>query len=105
MFRKKNKDLKTNYISKIYVKAGVFAADSIVDFVIVLSVTDKYNNAIYWSGREIVSSNYSVKNWIKEEHIFSLNQVILNPENQYNIYIWNRNNTNIYIDDMVISFF
>lgn len=102
---KKNKDLKTKNISKIYVKAAIFATDSIVDFVIVLSVTDKNNNAIYWSGREIVRNRYSMKNWMKEEYIFSLTQQILHPENQYNVYIWNRNNTNIYIDDLVISFF
>lgn len=105
LLRKKNKDLKTKNISKIYVKADVFATDSIVDFVIVLSVTDKNNNAIYWSGREVVRNRYSMKNRVKEEYMFSLTQQILYLENQYNVYIWNRNNTNIYIDDLVISFF
>lgn len=105
LFRKKNKDLKTKNISKIYVKADVLASDSIVDFAIVLSATDKNNNSIYWFGREIIQQNYSVNKWVKEENIFSLNQITLNPENQYQIYIWNRGQDKVYIDDLVISFF
>jgi hypothetical protein len=90
---------------RVVFEANVFTTSAEVDYVMVISFSDKDGKSILWQGQDIKNTNYPINNWNRE--IFSTTikeSAALIPDNKIAIYIWNRGNNTIYVDDVQISF-
>lgn len=106
-FSKELKSLKVDdvsRISKIHISIALYSADSIVNAAIVLCINEPNSSkSILWKSKEIVSTNYKMNQWTKQEGDISVEQNFLSEKNIINIYVWNTGKAKIYIDDLQID--
>jgi hypothetical protein len=105
LFNIKAKEIKANDFYKVYVKSDIYSKEKGVDFALVLTIEDKKGNQLYWNSEWINDFEYEINKWNKTDVFFPLTQKLVNDAYRYKVYVWNRGQNKIYIDDLVISFF
>lgn len=101
----KAKNIKANDFYKVYVKSDIYSKEKVVDFAIVLTIEDKKGNQLYWNSEWINDIDYETNKWNKTDVFFPLTLKLVNDAYSYKVYVWNRGQNKVYIDDLVISFF
>ncbi|MBA3704651.1 MAG: hypothetical protein H0W84_01735 [Bacteroidetes bacterium] len=101
--------LKVENISDItssHVTVLLYSIDSVVNARIVLCIKDPEGKEnIFWAGKEIISTTYVKNKWIKEEGSFSIPSQFLEPKNLISVFIWNKGQSKIFIDNLQICIY
>ncbi len=106
IFQEKIYKINTENFKTAYISANIYSSSDTVDLAVVFIVENRKNELIKWQGKDIVSTKYKANKWNKEEVFFYLDdRKLLNKYNIIKAYIWNRGQNEVYIDDLVISFF
>ncbi|HRG58062.1 MAG TPA: DUF6056 family protein [Bacteroidia bacterium] len=89
----------------IVLDAHVFTPSTEVDYVLVISFSDKNGKTILWQGKDVKNVNYPINIWNKETFSCTIKEsAALMPDNNIAVYIWNRGKNAIYLDDIEITF-
>ncbi len=106
IFQEKIYKINTENFKTAYISANIYSSSDTVDLAVVFIVENQKKELIKWQGKDIVSTRYKVNKWNKEEVFFYLDdRKLLNKYNIIKAYIWNRGQNEVYVDDLVISFF
>ncbi|MDT8411755.1 MAG: DUF6056 family protein [Vicingaceae bacterium] len=105
LFNIKAKDIKANDFFKVYVKSDIYSKEKVVDFAIVLTIEDKHGTQLYWNSEWINDVEYEINKWNKTDVFFPLTQKLVKDAYSYKVYVWNRGQNKVYVDDFVVSFF
>lgn len=105
LFSTKLDPKKSYHLSSLYVKTDAFSFDEIIDVVIVFTITNKQGETVYWKGKEVKIRTINKKDWQQIDALFYLEKKLINKNYMYTTYIWNRGQNEVYVDDLVISFF
>lgn len=96
------KEIKYDNIHSIAYSFNILAKSNVVDAAFVLSITDTANNNLLWHSTHVNESNFETDVW----QIANGNAIVpteaLDSTNTIKIYLWNRNDTEVYIDDVYI---
>lgn len=106
IFQEKIYKINTENFKTAYISANIYSSSDTVGLAVVFIVENRKNELIKWQGKDIVSTKYKANKWNKEEVFFYLDdRKLLNKYNIIKAYVWNRGQNEVYIDDLVISFF
>jgi len=88
---------------KVFVELMAFneKADSSVLFV--YAVTNSKKENLHWESRPIVVSKSN--EWNTNKFVFEIKPELLNAENEFSFYIWNRDKKQVIVDDFNFSIF
>jgi len=103
--QKNLKELKAKgKIKTIDVSARIWAEkfDQIMEAVIVLAISDSIGTSYYWEGIPLSLSN--VKKWEIFNHKISLNLDTFPENSLMNIYVWNKQKKNFFVDDLEVIY-
>lgn len=98
---------KANEISNYSIPEGVnvdfkFLMPDSASVLYVLSIDDNNNKNVYWEGKPLVCNDK--KNWNSVSFSFNIKPEYINPENTINIYFWNRDKKEFYVDDLSVDY-
>ena len=95
-------DIKYDNINSIAYSFNILAESPIVDAAFVVSIIDSTNTNVLWHSTHVDESNFVTNTWqIANGNVISPKEAI-SPHNTIKIYLWNRNDTEIYIDDVYL---
>ncbi len=94
-------------LSTVDLDALIYSTDSVINAVFVVSVGDPSSGKnILWLGQDLFSSNYPLKNWNKEHFSVQIKQgLFLESTYKISIYLWNRGESKVYLDDFSINIY
>lgn len=105
-YRKSIKEMGIDDITTSRISIQLYSTDSLVNAVLVFCINDPLTKKdLLWKGKEIIASNYVKNSWVKEELVTQINKELLRPEYEIVVYVWNRNPSKIFVDDMTISIY
>ncbi|MCD4746529.1 MAG: hypothetical protein K8R58_09530 [Bacteroidales bacterium] len=102
----KAEEIGIENLNKVSLSAWLYAFpfEDILDAVYVFSIEDTNHNSIFWKGISIYGENFETNKWFKISGLHNLSDITVLPEYIIKFYIWNRNDTEILVDDFYIVF-
>jgi len=102
---KKISDIKCSDIKKVYYGAWIYTTEQNTDASLVLSIKDTINNKdILWIDISLNKSPLTLNKWTYIEKAVNILPEQIKNGHVFNVYIWNRGKSTIYIDDIMIDF-
>jgi len=93
------------YYNKIGVSCYVKTEDKAVDAVFVFSILDKKGNTKFWKGADIQPGIINGSEWTEIKMNLTWFPEEYNSNDRILMYVWNRSNAKMYIDDFQFTFY
>lgn len=91
------KDLKTISLSFSYL-----SETKDLNAVFVVSVCDKDNKDVLWYGIDLAGAEFVERKWETANGIVAISQDVLKSGSYIKFYLWNRNENQVYVDDIYL---
>lgn len=86
-------------------KAHILSESSSINCVLVISISDETGKNVLWQGKDIISNDYVVETWHEEQFEYTIKESLaLKTENKISLYLWNRGEAPVFVDDLCVSF-
>jgi hypothetical protein len=95
-------ELNTNNLSDISFSFNYLSETKDLNAVFVVSVCDKDHKDVLWYGVDLSKASFSPKNWETANGNVIVNEDVLTKGDYIKIYMWNRNDNQVFIDDVYL---
>jgi len=95
-------EINIDNISSISFSFNYLSETEDLNAVFVVSVCDSTNKDLLWQGVDLSVAKFTPKTWETANGNVIIPAEVAKPENKIKIYLWNRNENEVYIDDIYI---
>ncbi len=96
------KDLDISNINSVSLSFNYLSETSDLNAVFVVSVCDSTSKDLLWQGIDLSKADFKEKVWETANGSILIPEEIAKPENSLKIYLWNRNENQVFLDDVYI---
>ena len=104
---KKYSDVVNGTLKLVLASAWIYPTSKNQESTFVFEVRSPDGSFAYWGGKSIADMNLEVNTWHKLNAMFQIpqeNYQKFRPDDELHVYMFNNNDTKVYVDDILVSF-